>query len=472
MKKELKKEVKVDSVIEFINTINQYETFSFNALIHSTTLSSNDIKLELFKLIIEDKIFVIKDNRLANELNFKQSNHFNVKLQSSHVEKLIDCFFLFIYQNNQLKWNEFNKLTNHNFSDNKILHELTKQKLNYIEIYVFFKTMIAYFNGSQILFSSDLAIASEHITKLTHDFIANQSPLEKSKLVNINLDGDGVTLKFSLSKKSIAILCENECEDDKTTYFGEVQHYNTYSSEKIILNKEKQTIFDDLYLLGKEYCANTSLTILLHGVSGSGKTLFAYQLAKKMKASIYRVDFTKLVSKYIGETEKNISKMFKEFYNLQENTKKRYILLLNESDGLMNKRIENIRHSNDIFANQSQTQLLEELERFKGIMIATTNIVQNLDQAFYRRFIFKIHFETPTVELKKTILSQWKYKHLITNYHELLHSNWSIAQLKNIENKISMISKIRKIEKEDVDLFFKEEMIFNSKSNTPIGFNK
>lgn len=281
MKKELKKEAKVDSVIEFINTINQYETFSFNALIHSTTLNSNNIKLEIFKLIIEDKIFVIKDNHLANELNFKQSNHFNIKLQRSHVEKLIDCFFLFIYQNNQFKWNEFNKLTNHNFSDNKILHELTKQKLNDIEIYVFFKTMIAYFNGSQILFSSDLAIASEHITKLTHDFIANQSPLEKSKLVNINIDGDGVTLKFSLSKKSIAILCENEYEEDKTTYFGEVQHYNSYISEKIILNKEKQKIFDDLYLLGKEYYSNTSLTILLHGVSGSGKTLFAYQLAKK-----------------------------------------------------------------------------------------------------------------------------------------------------------------------------------------------
>jgi hypothetical protein len=146
MKKELKKEAKVDSVIEFINTINQYETFSFNALIHSTTLNSNNIKLEIFKLIIEDKIFVIKDNRLANELNFKQSNHFNVRLQRSYLEKFIDCFFLFIYQNNQFKWNEFNKLTNHNFSDNKILHELTKQKLNDIEIYVFFKTVIAYFN--------------------------------------------------------------------------------------------------------------------------------------------------------------------------------------------------------------------------------------------------------------------------------------------------------------------------------------
>ena len=124
----------------------------------------------------------------------------------------------------------------------------------------------------------------------------------------------------------------------------------------------------------------------------------------------------------------------------------------------MNKRV-GITQSNDIHANQNQTQMLERLEAFKGIVIATTNIFQNIDEAFHRRFLFKQKIDFPTSSVKLKAIKD----SIIINFIEessltsIVDSTWSIAQLRNCENKIAMISKIRQVNGNSVMNILKEE---------------
>ena len=120
---------------------------------------------------------------------------------------------------------------------------------------------------------------------------------------------------------------------------------------------------------------------------------------------ICQVDISKIRGKYVGESEENASGIFKEYYRVAKQTKQMPILLFNESDALISKRMD-IRNSVDAMSNALQNIFLEELENFKGILIATTNHIQNMDEAFDRRFLMKIRFQKPSGETRKNIILQ------------------------------------------------------------------
>jgi len=128
--------------------------------------------------------------------------------------------------------------------------------------------------------------------------------------------------------------------------------------------------------------------VLFHGPPGTGKTLTASLLGKYTEKEVYRIDLSTVVSKYIGETEKNLSTLFDRAED------KNWILFFDEADSLFGKRT-NVRDAHDKYANQEVSYLLQRLEDFNGLVILASNMKSNIDDAFMRRFNAIIKFPMP-----------------------------------------------------------------------------
>lgn len=139
-----------------------------------------------------------------------------------------------------------------------------------------------------------------------------------------------------------------------------------------------------------------AVTMLFHGPPGTGKTLAANAIAHKLKRDLITIDCSNILSKWVGESEQNTRKIFDEYRELSKGKKNHPVLLLNEADQFLHKRI-NASRSTDHMYNQMQNIFLEQVEKFDGILIATTNLMENMDSAFSRRFHHKIEFRRPGV---------------------------------------------------------------------------
>lgn len=150
--------------------------------------------------------------------------------------------------------------------------------------------------------------------------------------------------------------------------------------------------FEKRLVLGK------GLNILFSGPPGSGKTMAAEVIANEIGLEIYKIDVSRVISKYIGETEKNLSEIF------QEAETSNAILFFDEADALFGKRSE-VKDSHDRYANVEIGYLLQRMEEYKGIVILATNLNQNIDEAFLRRLHFNVQFPFPDKEQRRLI---WK----------------------------------------------------------------
>lgn len=150
-------------------------------------------------------------------------------------------------------------------------------------------------------------------------------------------------------------------------------------------------------------------TCLFYGGPGTGKTETVMQIARMTGRDIMLVDVPNIRSKWVGETEKNIKQIFVQYKNAvknaEENNAAAPILVFNEADAILNKRLEGGTGAVDKMENAMQNIILQEMESLEGIMIATTNLTGSLDAAFERRFLYKIEFEKPTPKERKHI---WK----------------------------------------------------------------
>lgn len=127
---------------------------------------------------------------------------------------------------------------------------------------------------------------------------------------------------------------------------------------------------------------------LFYGPPGTGKTLAAGLIGKKTGYDVYRIDLSKVVSKYIGETEKNLSGIFDRAEH------RNWVLFFDEADALFGRRTQT-KTSNDRYSNQEISYLLQRIEEFNGLVILATNLKDNIDEAFARRFQSTVHFPVP-----------------------------------------------------------------------------
>ncbi len=138
------------------------------------------------------------------------------------------------------------------------------------------------------------------------------------------------------------------------------------------------------------------LNVLFSGPPGTGKTMAAEVIANELQLELYKIDLSQVVSKYIGETEKNLNRIFTAAETANA------ILFFDEADALFGKRSE-VRDAHDRYANIEIGYLLQKMEEFEGISILTTNLRQNLDEAFVRRLAFTVHFPSPDAASRRCI---------------------------------------------------------------------
>ncbi len=171
------------------------------------------------------------------------------------------------------------------------------------------------------------------------------------------------------------------------------------STEKTLQNLMRQLdkeVISRLHQWGvKDKKAGIDARIIFYGPPGTGKTLTAHSLSRSLKRQVLSFDCSKILSMYVGESEKNVRKIFDTYSDLTKQTKTEPILLLNEADQFLASRSAGVGSSADQMHNQMQNIFLEQIEKFQGILIATTNLLENIDQAFSRRFNYKIEFKKP-----------------------------------------------------------------------------
>ncbi|BDD07446.1 ATP-binding protein [Aureibacter tunicatorum] len=249
--------------------------------------------------------------------------------------------------------------------------------------------------------SSSNPMVSNHWLRLAEvDIKATESPLFKPleptskllKMLDLQNDSQEQQSMENEQEKFPAKLITTKLEWSDIVF-------NSKTSEKlneaVSYHYHKDTLAQEMGF-GKHM--KKGIRIIFHGPSGTGKTLTATALGKKLGKPVYRVDVPNIVSKYIGETNKNLEQLFA----MAEG--KDWILFFDEGDALLGKRSsQQSDHKSSHYANQEIAYLLQRIEDFDGIIIIATNLKQNMDSAFMRRFELSIPFELPDYENRQKL---------------------------------------------------------------------
>ena len=216
------------------------------------------------------------------------------------------------------------------------------------------------------------------------------------------------------------------------------------------------------------------ITALLHGFPGTGKTETVLQMAKETNREIMKVDISQSKSMWFGESEKIIKRIFTNYNSYAKECELTPILLFNEADAIFGKR-KDVGNSNiDQTENTIQNILLEELESFDGIFLATTNLVKNLDTAFERRFLFKVEFRKPDNLIKAKIWNS-KLPGLTETECECLANRYDFSggQIDNIirKNEIYEIIHGITVDFKNILEFCNSELLLKNNS-IKVGFTK
>ena len=214
--------------------------------------------------------------------------------------------------------------------------------------------------------------------------------------------------------------------------------------------------------------------VLFAGGAGCGKTAGAYELARRTGRSIFAVDMSELKSKWVGDSEKIVKGVFTTYREMCKTHERAPVLLFNEADAIFSKRMENPTDSVDQMMNAIQNICLEAIENLDGILIATTNLASNFcDEAFARRFLFKVEFEKPAAETRAKIwkammadLSDEDALTLATRY------DFSGGNIENITRKaaIGYVLSGRKSGLDELIKYCDEETLSAHKATRRIGF--
>lgn len=276
----------------------------------------------------------------------------------------------------------------------------------------------------------------------------------------------------------------------------EVKIYQTENKKGLILtdkiipkvlyyNEKEQSQIDQLAsLLNEESFKNVQKRLsernmrkgfacLFYGTPGTGKTETVYQIARVTGRDIFMVNISEIKSKWVGESEKNIKALFDEYRLRVSNSKMFPILLFNEADALLGTRMENTNHAVDKMENSIQNIILQEMENLDGIMIATTNLTQNLDKAFERRFIYKIEFHKPCSQARKLIWESMLPSVEPPVVEQLAESyEFSGGEIENIVRKHSVeyILSGKEPTAEVLHEFCRNEKLNNSNKKRKVGF--
>ncbi|MDL2228367.1 ATP-binding protein [Odoribacter sp. OttesenSCG-928-L07] len=325
------------------------------------------------------------------------------------------------------------------------------------------------------------------IRQLKQSFRTRQSRLFTDNIIeNCNEDGFGNSDYFKLTESTkeklfteLDIIIKPEEENKKGLILcNEIKSKELFFNERVNnqLSQLSSLLVEDNFTSVQKRLENNGMrkgfACLFYGSPGTGKTETVYQLARATGRDIMQVDISTAKTCWYGESQKLVKGIFDKYKKHLASCKTAPILLFNEADGILTKRKDG-NSSVDQTENAIQNIILQEMETLEGIMIATTNLTQNLDSAFERRFLFKIEFEKPDIEAKARIwqamlpsLTNLESCELAKEY------NFSGGQIENIIRKytIDSILNDEKPSIEKIRSFCRNENLNNDNQHKRIGY--
>lgn len=236
---------------------------------------------------------------------------------------------------------------------------------------------------------------------LSENRFLNDAEIELDDKAITSLNASGLHLE-RISKSRKDLIAPNTIRS-KALFFNPREEADLSLLQSMLMDRKYKQLRSRL----RKKKLPEGLTVLFFGYPGTGKTESVLQMARKSGREILKVDISNTKSKWFGESEKIIKRVFTTYREIAAVSKRTPILLINEADAILSKRKDTVQSGSDQTENAIQNILLEELENFNGILMATTNLVRNLDDAFDRRFLLKIEFGKPQPEVKAKI---WKSK--------------------------------------------------------------
>lgn len=237
---------------------------------------------------------------------------------------------------------------------------------------------------------------------------------------------------------------------DNKSEFDQIIPYSSFKEKSLIYGEEKEQVETLFELLSEKKFAQiqerlkaenfrNGFACLFYGQPGTGKTETVFQLARKTQRDVFQINVSKVKTKWYGESESNLKRLFDDYKVYCSKFKKVPILLFNEADAIFGIRSGGEVDSATKSDCAIQNILLEEMENLEGILIATTNLTESFDSAFERRFIYKIKFNKPTLEARKSIWLTMIPKMQMADA-ELLAKNFDFSggQIENIARKMTV----------------------------------
>ena len=234
-----------------------------------------------------------------------------------------------------------------------------------------------------IEYGNDNGLADRETFRLTRE-------AKRELLSELNLSSMSQAYKGTIKAKDIVA---------KQLYYENDTQQQIAELEDLLDENRYQQIHSRM----KEAGFRCGFTCLFYGAPGVGKTETVLQLARKTGRNIIQVNVEQIKSMWVGESEKNIKALFDDYRNQVESLSLAPILLFNEADAVIGIRHKSAERAIDKMENSLQNIILQEMEKIDGILIATTNLVQNFDKAFERRFLYKVKFNAPSIQTRRHI---------------------------------------------------------------------
>ena len=341
-----------------------------------------------------------------------------------------------------------------------LFREIKNYKLDSFETYFFLDVIWDVISAGDNCFNTGITrTVNDYFKKksqaleLTKKIINKETKLSTLNLIEISQAGFANKHNAKLSKKVTDFLHEHhdlqlDTISDKDS---KLILSKNIPLKKLFLNKNeegqltqishilKENQFKEMQVRLKERAMPLGISAIFHGVPGTGKTESVYQLAKESGRNIFKVDISETKSMWFGESQKLVKKIFTQYQEMKDAEELCPILLFNEADAVIGKRKSAGSSNIADTENAIQNIILEEMEMFDGILFATTNLVENIDAAFERRFLFKVQFEQPSLENsakiwreKLSFLSEDESKKLAENF------DFSGGEMENIARKAIM----------------------------------
>ena len=242
-------------------------------------------------------------------------------------------------------------------------------------------------------------------------------------------------MKINTAEEKLADVLSHEQLKKKELFFTKTIRHQVDELASFLQPKNYQKIHERM----KQSGFRCGFACLFYGSPGTGKTETVYQLAQQTGRNIMVVDVPQLKSMWVGQSEKNVKALFDRYRELVKRAKLAPILLFNEADAIIGIRQEGAQRAVDKMENSLQNIILQEMETLDGIMIATTNLQQNMDKAFERRFLYKIKFDKPDATVRSQIWKQMIPELCEQDATRLAEAfDFSGGQIENVARKYSI----------------------------------